>query len=58
MNLVVLGPREVVIPSGCPGIRRRLDALGVVTHELEIGEYINAAGGLGCLVGILSRAAT
>ena len=58
MNLVTLGPRRVVMPSGCLGIRRRLDALGVETHELAVTEYIKAAGALGCLTAILHRSAS
>ncbi len=55
-NFVTLGPREVVMPAGCPGTRSLLEARGVRCHELEVGEYVKAAGALGCLTGILSRA--
>jgi len=56
MNFVTLGPREVVMPDGCPGIQQRLTEKGVSVHTLEVGEYLKAAGALGCLTGVLSRA--
>jgi N-dimethylarginine dimethylaminohydrolase len=55
-NFVALAPREVVMPASCPETRALLEARGVRCHELEVGEYIKAAGALGCLTGILSRA--
>jgi N-dimethylarginine dimethylaminohydrolase len=55
MNFVTLAPREVLMPSGCPGIRSRLEAEGVRVHEAEVGEALKAAGGPGCLTGILWR---
>jgi len=54
-NFVTLAPREVVMPARCPATRTQLEARGVVCHELEVSEYIKAAGALGCLTGILSR---
>ena len=55
MNFVTLAPRRVVMPAGAPSVRDALRAAGVAVHELEIGEYVKAAGGLGCLTGILQR---
>jgi N-dimethylarginine dimethylaminohydrolase len=55
MNFVTLGRRRVVMPSGCPSVRDRLGRAGVEVHELEIDEYCKAAGGLGCLTGIIRR---
>ena len=46
---------QVLMPAGCPGIRRRLEGAGVVCHEVPIPQYLNAAGGVGCLTGILRR---
>jgi N-dimethylarginine dimethylaminohydrolase len=54
-NFVTLAPRRVVMPARCPTTRAQLEAAGVTCHELEVGEYIKAAGALGCLTGILSR---
>jgi N-dimethylarginine dimethylaminohydrolase len=55
MNFVTLAPRRIVMPQGAPAVHATLAAAGVVVHELEIGEYVKAAGGLACLTGILQR---
>ena len=55
LNLVAVAPGRVLMPAGAPGIRRRLEAEGVETHEVAMGEYVKAAGGLGCVTGILHR---
>jgi N-dimethylarginine dimethylaminohydrolase len=55
MNFVTVGPRRVVMPSGCSGIRGRLEAEGVEVFEADVGEYLAAGGGPGCLTGILRR---
>ena len=55
-NFVTLEPRVVVMPSGCPQSQRLLEDHGVRCHTLDVGEYVKAAGALGCLTGILSRA--
>ena len=55
MNGVTFGPREVVIPTGCPGIEQQLRDAGVTVHSLDVGAYIQAAGALGCMTAILHR---
>jgi N-dimethylarginine dimethylaminohydrolase len=55
MNFVAVRPSAVVMPSGCPGIRHRLEMEGISARCVEVGEYLKAAGGLACLTGILSR---
>lgn len=55
MNFVTLGPRRIVMPGGCPGIKKRLQQAGIECAEIEVGEYLKAAGGLACLTGILKR---
>ncbi|ABD11135.1 N-dimethylarginine dimethylaminohydrolase [Frankia casuarinae] len=55
LNLVVVEPGLVLMPSGAPGIRRALGAAGVQAEEVEMGDYVKAAGGLGCVTGILHR---
>lgn len=54
-NFVALGDRRVLMPSGCPDIRRRLEAESVSVFEVEIGEYIKAGGGVACATGIVHR---
>jgi N-dimethylarginine dimethylaminohydrolase len=51
-----LGPRHVLMPAGCPLTRAAYEAAGISCQEVEIGELLKAAGGMGCLTGILSRA--
>lgn len=55
MNFVALAPRRVIMPGGCPSVRQRLADAGVVVYETDISEYGKAAGGIGCLTGILRR---
>ena len=55
MNGVVLGPREWVMPAGCPGIRDRLEKEGVKVHTLAVDAYVQAAGALGCLTAVIRR---
>jgi N-dimethylarginine dimethylaminohydrolase len=56
LNFVTLGPRHVLMPAGCPLTKGAYEAAGISCQELEIGELLKAAGGMGCLTGILSRA--
>lgn len=55
MNFVTLDRRRIVMPARCPGIRKRLTAKGIEVLEVEVSEYLKAAGGLACLTGILRR---
>jgi N-dimethylarginine dimethylaminohydrolase len=54
-NVIALGDRRVLMPSGCPGIRRRLDAHRVDVVEVDVSEYIRAGGGIACATGIIHR---
>ena len=56
-NFVVLGPREVLMPAGNPVTRSFYERLGIRSHTVQIDELIRAAGGVGCLTGVLERAA-
>lgn len=55
MNLVTIAPGRVVMPTGAPVTRRRLEAAGIDVQTVPISQYARAAGGLGCLTGILHR---
>jgi arginine deiminase len=55
-NFVTLGPREVLMPDGCPASRRAYEAEGMTCRTVVIDEITRAAGGIGCLTGILRRA--
>jgi len=58
LNFVALGPRRVLMPAGCPRTRAMYREAGVECVEVEIGELVKAAGGMGCLTGVLSRERT
>ena len=47
-NAVVLD-RDVVLPAGCPKLRRALTERGYRPHELSMTEFIKAGGACKCL---------
>ena len=55
LNFVTLGPREVLIASGNPITQKFLEQYGVICHIVTISELLKAAGGIGCLTGVLER---
>lgn len=55
LNVVVLGPREIVMPSGNPESQAFYGALGVTWHVVEVDEIGKAAGSIGCSTGVLER---
>lgn len=55
LNFVTIGPRHIVMPAGCPESRRAYEKAGIICEEVEVVEYPKAAGGLGCLTGVLWR---
>ncbi len=55
MNFVTLGSRKIIMPSGSPGICAKMKNHDIEVHEINVSEYLKAAGGLACLTGILRR---
>lgn len=55
LNFVTLGPGEILMPGGHAATRRFYEAAGITCREVEIDELAKAAGGIGCLTGILWR---
>jgi N-dimethylarginine dimethylaminohydrolase len=55
MNVVVLGPGELVMPAGCPGLRSRFEQHGLIVHALPVDAHVQAAGALGCMTAIIRR---
>jgi arginine deiminase len=55
LNFVPLEPYRIVMPAGCPRTRAMYEALGITCLEVEIDALRQAAGGMGCLTGILKR---
>lgn len=54
-NFVTLGPREILMPAGCPVTQAFYEALGVTCYTVEVQELRKAAGAIGCLTGIVER---
>lgn len=55
-NFVCYQPNHIVMAKNCPETRKKLEQSGlIVAAEVEISQYINAAGGIACATGILSR---
>lgn len=55
LNFVTLGPREILMAAGNPVTQVFYERAGMRCHTVEIGELAKAAGGIGCLTGILER---
>ncbi len=55
LNFVTLGPREIVMPADNPVSQRFYESLGIVCHTVPMDEIHKAAGGIGCLTGVLER---
>lgn len=55
LNVVVLGPRRVLMPGGAPRTRAFFEGLGISCSEVEIDELAKAAGGIACMTGVLRR---
>ena len=55
LNFVTLGPRHIVMPAGNPKTQSFYEDLGIKCVAVEVDELHKAAGGIGCLSGILRR---
>ena len=54
-NMVTLGPRKVMMPSGNPISQRFYESHGVECVTVDVSELGKASGAIGCLTGILQR---
>jgi N-dimethylarginine dimethylaminohydrolase len=55
LNFVTLGPRRILMAAGCPATQAFFEALGIACQTVQIDELARAAGGIGCLTGMLER---
>jgi N-dimethylarginine dimethylaminohydrolase len=55
LNFVTLGPRQILMAAGNPVTQAFYQQAGITCRVVEIGELVKAAGGIGCLTGILER---
>jgi N-dimethylarginine dimethylaminohydrolase len=56
LNGVTMGERRVLLPAGNPRTQAFCEELGVSVQTVVVDELAKAAGAIGCLTGILSRA--
>ena len=55
LNFVTLAPNHIVMPTGNPRTQSFYEQLNVKCETVEVDELHKAAGGIGCLTGILKR---
>lgn len=55
LNFVTLGPRRILMSAGNPVTQAFYEDAGLSCHLVDIDELMKAAGGIGCLTGILER---
>jgi arginine deiminase len=55
LNFVTLGPRRILMPAGNPVTQVFYEEAGIACQTVGVDELVKAAGGIGCLTGILQR---
>ena len=55
LNVITLGPREILMPANRPRTQARIEAAGVTCHTVEINEIHKMGGGLACMALPLER---
>ena len=55
LNFVTLGPRRILMAAGNPVTQAFYEDAGITCQAVEVDEIHKAAGGIGCLTGILER---
>ena len=55
LNFVTLGPRRILMAAGNPVTQAFYEEAGITCQVVEVDEIHKAAGGIGCLTGILER---
>lgn len=58
LNFVTLAPRKILMPNGNPTTQSFYEDIGIQCRTAEMKEIHKAAGGIGCLTGILKREST
>ncbi len=58
LNFVTLGPQQILMPSGNLKTQSFYEDTGIKCVTVEVDELHKAAGGIGCLTGILKREAS
>ena len=55
LNFVTLGPKRILMAAGNPNTQHFYEDVGVECVTVDVSELHKAAGGIGCLTGILTR---
>jgi arginine deiminase len=55
LNFVTLGPRHILMAAGNPISQVSYERAGITCHTVEVDELLRAAGGIGCMTGVLER---
>lgn len=55
LNFVTLGPRRILMAAGNPITQAFYENAGITCWTVQVDEIFKAAGGIGCLTGILER---
>jgi N-dimethylarginine dimethylaminohydrolase len=55
LNFVTLGPKKILLAEGNPITQGFLESKGVECNTVRVDELHKAAGGIGCLTGIIER---
>jgi arginine deiminase len=55
LNFVTLGPRHILMASENPKTQAFLQSQGITCQTIAVNELQKAAGGIGCLTGIIER---
>jgi len=55
LNFVTLGPRWILMAAGNPITQAFYGDVGITCRTVEVDEILKAAGGIGCMTGILER---
>ena len=55
LNFVTLGPGRLLMAAGNPVTQAFFEESGIHCQMVEVDELVKAAGGIGCLTGILER---
>ncbi len=55
LNFVTLGPKRILMPMGNPKTQSFYEDMGIKCATVKVDELHKAAGGVGCLTGVLER---
>jgi len=55
LNFVTLAPGEILMPAGNPRSVAFFEGLSVTCHQVQVDELAKAAGGIGCMTGVIQR---